>query len=153
MKLLLIIAAIAAFFSASEAFMHGSNLNKVTLPQSQVQIRSQVVASTSSRFAPALAYRGQQIRKRRGAASLQMQLFGLSAPEIAVCIAVAALILGPDKLMNSARDLGKIAGELKEVPKEFQSGMEEGKAQAIEQSKKKMKPAATEEVKDAEESK
>lgn len=27
-----------------------------------------------------------------------MGLFGLGAPEIAVCLAVAALILGPDKL-------------------------------------------------------
>lgn len=59
-----------------------------------------------------------------------MGLFGLGAPEIAVCLAVAAVILGPDKLAGVAKDFGKMAGELKDVPKEFQAGIVEGEASA-----------------------
>ncbi|CAM9331188.1 unnamed protein product [Ascophyllum nodosum] len=59
-----------------------------------------------------------------------MALFGLGAPEIAVCLAVAAVILGPDKLAGVAKDFGKMAGELKDVPKEFQAGIAEGEANA-----------------------
>lgn len=78
-----------------------------------------------------------------------MGLFGLGAPEIAVCLAVAALILGPDKLAGVAKDVGKMAGELKDVPAEFQAGIEEGEA-ALQQTKAlKSKPG--EAVMDAEE--
>ena len=59
-----------------------------------------------------------------------MGLFGLGAPEIGVILVAAAFLLGPDKLASLGKDAGKIAGELKEVPKEFQRGMEEGEAQA-----------------------
>ena len=42
----------------------------------------------------------------------------------------AAFLLGPQKLAELGTDAGKIGGELKEVPKEFQKGMEEGEAEA-----------------------
>lgn len=32
---------------------------------------------------------------------------------------LAAFVLGPTKLAEMARDFGKVAGELKDVPKEF----------------------------------
>ncbi|CAM9431104.1 unnamed protein product [Ectocarpus sp. 12 AP-2014] len=67
-------------------------------------------------------------RPSPGASTTTMGLFGLGAPEIAVCIAVAALILGPDKMAGFAKDMGKMAGELKDVPKEFQAGVQEGEA-------------------------
>eukprot|EP00529_Nitzschia_sp_RCC80_P037571 CAMPEP_0113483966 /NCGR_PEP_ID=MMETSP0014_2-20120614/23710_1 /TAXON_ID=2857 /ORGANISM="Nitzschia sp." /LENGTH=144 /DNA_ID=CAMNT_0000377537 /DNA_START=136 /DNA_END=570 /DNA_ORIENTATION=+ /assembly_acc=CAM_ASM_000159 len=70
-------------------------------------------------------------RQRKSVASVQtMGLFGLGAPEIGVILVAAAFLLGPDKLASLGKDAGKIAGELKEVPKEFQRGMEEGEAQA-----------------------
>ena len=59
-----------------------------------------------------------------------MGLFGLGAPEIGVILVAAAFLLGPEKLASLGKDAGKIAGELKEVPKEFQEGMKEGEAQA-----------------------
>jgi sec-independent protein translocase protein TatA len=49
---------------------------------------------------------------------------------------VAAFILGPDKLADFAKDAGKVAGELKEVPKEFQAGIQEGEMAALEQKKR-----------------
>lgn len=70
-------------------------------------------------------------RQRQSMAQVQtMGLFGLGAPEIGVIIVAAAFLLGPEKLAEFGKDAGKIAGELKEVPKEFQKGMEEGEAQA-----------------------
>ena len=70
-------------------------------------------------------------RQRKSVAQVQiMGLFGLGAPEIGVILVAAAFLLGPDKLASLGKDAGKIAGELKEVPKEFQAGMAEGEAQA-----------------------
>eukprot|EP00538_Stauroneis_constricta_P013707 CAMPEP_0119551872 /NCGR_PEP_ID=MMETSP1352-20130426/5004_1 /TAXON_ID=265584 /ORGANISM="Stauroneis constricta, Strain CCMP1120" /LENGTH=143 /DNA_ID=CAMNT_0007597993 /DNA_START=101 /DNA_END=532 /DNA_ORIENTATION=- len=70
-------------------------------------------------------------RQRKSVASVQtMGLFGLGAPEIGVILVAAAFLLGPEKLASLGKDAGKIAGELKEVPKEFQAGMAEGEAQA-----------------------
>ena len=63
---------------------------------------------------------------RRSRSGLSMSLFGLGAPELAVIVAVAGFVLGPQKLAEMARDFGKVAGELKDVPKEFQEGLAEG---------------------------
>jgi sec-independent protein translocase protein TatA len=57
-------------------------------------------------------------------------LFGLGGPELVVILIAAAFLLGPEKLAELGKDAGKIAGELKEVPKEFQAGLAEGEAQA-----------------------
>ena len=65
-----------------------------------------------------------------------MSLFGLGAPEIAVILIAGAFLLGPQKLAELGKDAGKIAGELKEVPKEFQKGLEEGEKQAMATKKK-----------------
>lgn len=70
-------------------------------------------------------------RQRNSVAQVQtMGLFGLGAPEIGIILVAAAFLLGPEKLASLGKDAGKIAGELKEVPKEFQAGMAEGEAQA-----------------------
>eukprot|EP00526_Cylindrotheca_closterium_P029716 CAMPEP_0113614970 /NCGR_PEP_ID=MMETSP0017_2-20120614/7449_1 /TAXON_ID=2856 /ORGANISM="Cylindrotheca closterium" /LENGTH=139 /DNA_ID=CAMNT_0000524171 /DNA_START=47 /DNA_END=466 /DNA_ORIENTATION=- /assembly_acc=CAM_ASM_000147 len=77
-------------------------------------------------------------RQRNSVAQVQtMGLFGLGAPEIGVILVAAAFLLGPEKLAEFGKDAGKIAGELKEVPVEFQKGLEEGEAQA-KMAKKKM---------------
>lgn len=81
-------------------------------------------------------------RQRNSVAQVQtMGLFGLGAPEIGVILVAAAFLLGPDKLAELGRDAGKVAGELKEVPVEFQKGLEEGEAQA-KAAKTKMEEAA-----------
>lgn len=79
-------------------------------------------------------------RQRKSVAQVQtMGLFGLGAPEIGIVLVAAAFLLGPDKLASLGKDAGKIAGELKEVPKEFQAGMAEGEAQA--KAMKEQEPA------------
>ena len=78
-------------------------------------------------------------RQRKSMASVQtMGLFGLGAPEIAIILIAAAFLLGPQKLAELGKDAGKIAGELKEVPKEFQKGMAEGEKEAAKMKKEIM---------------
>lgn len=85
-------------------------------------------------------------RQRKSMAAVQTQsLFGLGGPELAIILIAAAFLLGPQKLAELGKDAGKIAGELKDVPKEFQKGLEEGEAQA-----KAVKAEMTGDVKDAE---
>ena len=64
-----------------------------------------------------------------------LNVFGLGAPEIAVILIAGAFLLGPQKLAELGKDAGKIAGELKEVPKEFQEGMMEGEREAMKMKK------------------
>jgi sec-independent protein translocase protein TatA len=68
-------------------------------------------------------------QNRRGSTALN-GFFGLGGPEIAVIGLAAAFLLGPSKLSEFSKDLGKIAGELKDVPKEFQKGLQEGEAES-----------------------
>lgn len=79
-------------------------------------------------------------KQRYSIAQVQtMSLFGLGAPELAIILIAAAFLLGPQKLAELGKDAGRIAGELKEVPKEFQKGLAEGEMEA-----KKMKEIAPE---------
>ena len=82
--------------------------------------------------------RGTRAAERRAADAPSMRdarrsvvtnsLFGLGAPELVVILGLGAFVLGPDKLASMAKDFGKVAGELKDVPKEFKEGLEEGEA-------------------------
>lgn len=102
------------------------------VPQARTSFGAQATGfSTSSaplvnpNFPPALQ------RQRKSMAPVQtMSLFGLGAPELAIILIAAAFLLGPSKLAELGKDAGKIAGELKEVPKEFQKGMAEGEIEA-----------------------
>jgi len=69
-----------------------------------------------------------------------MGLFGLGVGEIAVIIVAVLFVLGPQKLAELGRSAGKLTGELKEVPKEFQKGLVEGE---IDVRAKKAKPMDT----------
>ena len=51
---------------------------------------------------------------RTGAAPV-MGLFGLGTPELAIIAGVAMVILGPDQLKKMAKDIGKVSAELKQV--------------------------------------
>mmetsp|Transcript_20252 Transcript_20252/g.41387 ORF Transcript_20252/g.41387 Transcript_20252/m.41387 type:complete len:140 (-) Transcript_20252:288-707(-) len=82
-----------------------------------------------------------------------MGLFGLGTPEIAIICGVAMLVLGPEQLKKMAKDVGKVSAELKQVPEEFNKGMEAGAAE-LEAKKSSItaeapKPAAKEEGKEA----
>lgn len=92
-------------------------------------------------------------RQRKTFAPVQtMGLFGLGAPEIGVILVAAAFLLGPQKLAELGKDAGKIAGELKEVPKEFQAGLAEGEknAQMMKESTDAVVEKKEEEVKKVE---
>jgi len=78
--------------------------------------------------------------QRKSVAAVQtMGLFGLGVPEIAIILVAGAFVLGPEKLAELGRDAGKMTKELKEVPKEFQKGMDEGEIDARSMKAKKMK--------------
>lgn len=49
---------------------------------------------------------------------------GLGTSEILVILGVGILFFGPEALKGFAKEAGKAAGDLKEVPKAFQDGME-----------------------------
>mmetsp|Transcript_65024 Transcript_65024/g.183558 ORF Transcript_65024/g.183558 Transcript_65024/m.183558 type:complete len:167 (+) Transcript_65024:60-560(+) len=68
------------------------------------------------------------------------RIFGLGTTEILVILAVGALFFGPEALKDFAKEAGKAAGDLKDVPKAFQDGMEE--------TDKTAKPPAMEEKKE-----
>lgn len=87
-------------------------------------------------------------RQRRSMSPVQtMGLFGLGGPEIAVILIAGAFLLGPQKLAELGKEAGKMAGELKEVPKEFQQGLAEGEKEA-QRMKKEIAESAS--IKDAE---
>ena len=65
----------------------------------------------------------------RRAPAPAMGLFGMGAPELAIIAGVALLVLGPDQVKKLAKDVGKVSAELKQVPEEFNKGMEVGKSE------------------------
>lgn len=64
--------------------------------------------SHTSFGSPAEARSSRWLGGRSSPATTTMGLFGLGAPEIAVCIAVAALILGPDKMAGGCRQCSTV---------------------------------------------
>ena len=79
-------------------------------------------------------------QRQRTVASPQMGLFGLGTPEIAIIAVVGLLVLGPDQVKKLAKDVGKVSAELKQVPEEFNKGMEVGQQEL--EAKKTTAPAA-----------
>lgn len=84
------------------------------------------------------------VQQRRSVSNVQTQgLFGLGGLEIAVILAVAAFIIGPQKLGSMAGQLktglDDVPEEFKKIPEEFQKGVEEGEINARSRKAKKMK--------------
>ena len=61
---------------------------------------------------------------------------GLGVPEIAICLVAALVLFGPETLKSLSKDMGKAAAELKEIPKTFKEGMDEG-AESVQVAKMK----------------
>lgn len=68
-------------------------------------------------------------------------ILGLGAPEIAICLVAGLVLFGPETLKSLSKDFGKAAAELKEIPKTFKEGMDEG-SEAVQVSKMKAIAAA-----------
>lgn len=127
------IISLAALFGNTSAFAPGNAFGA----------HKSAVVPTSSPFTQGQAYIASNqpiaIQKQRSSvASVQtMGLFGLGGPEIAIILIAGAFLLGPQKLAELGKEAGKMAGELKEVPKEFQEGLAEGEKMA-QQTKKEI---------------
>merc|ERR1719498_2202345 len=85
---------------------------------------------------PLRANKVTQAVSRRG--DVQMGLFGLGPPELAVIAAVGLLVLGPDQVKKMAKEVGKVSAELKQVPEEFNKGMSVGQEELA--AKKEIAP-------------
>jgi sec-independent protein translocase protein TatA len=109
--------------------------------------RTRSVSSSSITISPEYLPSSLQRQRQSVAAVQTMGLFGLGAPEIGIILVAAAFLLGPQKIAELGKDAGKIAGELKEVPKEFQKGLSEGEKLA---KINKQSAAATTVAKDVE---
>lgn len=57
-------------------------------------------------------------------------VLGLGVPEIALIVVAGLVLFGPETLKSLSKDVGRAAAELKEIPKTFKEGMEEGQQQA-----------------------
>ena len=77
-------------------------------------------------------------------APVQMGLFGLGGPEIAVIGVVLIFVIGPDKLLTLAKDAGKVTAELKEVSAEALDEFKEVSATAAKDLKEKSGPVLKE---------
>lgn len=67
---------------------------------------------------------------QRRPSSLQMGLFGLGLPEVAVIAGIGILVFGPSKIAELGKDLGGVAGSVKKATSEFQDAMSESLAEA-----------------------
>ena len=94
------------------------------------------------------AFSAQRVPRSVQRKSMQMGLFGLGTPELVVIGVIAAAVVGPKNLKKLAGDFGKVAGELKDVPEEFQKGLDEGKQNAIEKAAASAKTVDVEEKKE-----
>ena len=110
----------------------------VALPRVRPAPAAPGLSSPAATPLPAAATHAVAASARGGVAAPQMGLFGLGTPEIAIIAGVALLVLGPDQVKKLAKDVGKISAELKQVPEEFNKGMEVGQEEL---AKKKMTPA------------
>lgn len=109
----------------------GLSLGFTTLPvkQTPALVRRQLVARTS-----------YFQRSQRRITALK-DLLGLGAPEIAICLVAGLVLFGPETLKSLSKDFGKAAAELKEIPKTFKEGMDEG-SESVQISKMKAMAAA-----------
>jgi Sec-independent protein translocase protein TatA len=92
-------------------------------------------------------------RRDKGVANVRSakplrDILGLGPAEIAITLVVGLVLFGPETLKSLSKDVGKAAAELKEIPKTFKEGMEEGaessqvaKMKAIAAEKKKKRDA------------
>lgn len=87
-------------------------------------------------------------RRRSAGARLpvQMGIFGLGAPEIAVIVGVGLLLFGPKKLADYGKKAGSLAGDVKKATAEFREAMDESltTADAEIEARKAAKPMVVE---------
>ena len=75
-------------------------------------------------FQPSNIY-GNQLVQQRGRTKLH-DLLGFGPAEIAITLVLGLVLFGPETLKSLSKDVGRAAAELKEIPKTFKEGMDEG---------------------------
>jgi Sec-independent protein translocase protein TatA len=53
-------------------------------------------------------------------------ILGFGPAEIAITLVLGLILFGPETLKSLSKDVGRAAAELKEIPKTFKEGMDEG---------------------------
>lgn len=135
------LAILIAFFASSSAFL----VSKSPIQTKLINGNSIVQIKPIHHNVPASLQ-----KERKSIAHVQtMGLFGLGLPEIGIIVFAAILVLGPQKLAEMTRDAGKmtagLSDELKEIPKEFKKGLEEGEIESRARNAKPMKKDIEEE--------
>ncbi len=115
------------FAAFSLVMTHGQawTLNRLR-PGPAVSLRPASTFVPAAPLGPVASTPVRALLPSRQRVRLSMGLFGLGAMEIGVIVGVAALIMGPQKLAEMAKSAGKGLGDLKEVPKGFNEGFEQG---------------------------
>lgn len=102
-------------------------------------------ARTQSAVAPAVALAPRRpTQSVSRVAPVQMGLFGLGGPEIAVIGVITIFVLGPDKLLSLAKEAGKATAEIKEVSAEALEEFKDVAAETAKDVKEKSGPALAE---------
>jgi sec-independent protein translocase protein TatA len=114
-----------------------NNNNKFFQQQQRRIVSSSSTGPTNSRFYNySWIARKRSARGRKSLVDVSCQgLFGLGIPEIAIVSVAAFFVFGPQFLSRSTakslgRDMGKLSNEIKDIPTQFQKGMEEGEIEA-----------------------
>ena len=113
MRTLLLLLA----FCGASALLSRTALQRVRAPLASEEIQP------SSTISAKLEY-GMRV-SRRSQAPLR-DLLGFGPAEIALTLVVALVLFGPETLKSLSKDVGRAAAELKEIPKTFKEGMDEG---------------------------
>lgn len=90
------------------------------------------------------------LKQRKSVGTIQtMSLFGLGGPELLVIGLAVFFVLGPQKIAELGRNAGRAASEYKDIPKEFQKGLEEGETDARSRKAKPMEDVEQNQIKDS----
>ena len=117
-KLSLVLAALVALLSSCNAFLSSFQSKRSS------DFKTIAKKTTSSLFQPTPVTFGHSLVSQRS--KPLRDLLGLGPAEIAMAAVVALILFGPETLKSLSKDMGRAAAELKEIPKTFKEGMDEG---------------------------
>ena len=148
--LLIIIAAIA---SSSTAFIiQPSRTTTYQITSPSRSITSLSPSHHPSSLSPNRRLDGSHAIRSNSSSTQLHSLFGLGPAELAIIGIAAIFLIGPSKLTEFTRSAGEVAGkeaaawkELKNIPEEFQKGLEEGEIEGRSRKAKVMEKVDEEE--------